>query len=315
MIKKYLPILLVLLLGLSACGKQPTEQQTEQSGLTVAAMTYPVYLLTSEVTREVPDVTVKLVINQPVSCVHDYTLSVNDMKALEGADLIALSGAGLEASMENALGAVAGTKQIDCSAGVELLPMAENGHHHGEANAPEADKHTAETDPHFWLDPVRAAAMLDKLAEGLAEISPEHKEAFLNNAARGKEALLQGYETMKADLKDLSLRELITFHDGFQYFAQAFDLTILRSIEEEAGSEASAQEVGELLEEIAVHKLPAVFTEKNGATATAELLRREAGVDVKSLDLMMSGETENVGVETYLTMMQSNINAIREAYS
>lgn len=311
MIKKCIPILLAFVLCLSACGTQPGTQPTEETGLTIAAMTYPVYLLTCEVTKDVPDVTVKLVINQPVSCVHDYSLSVNDMKTLEGANVIALSGAGLEASMENALSAVAETPQIDCSEGLELLTMAQTGHFHGE----EAAEHEGDADPHFWLDPVRATVVLDKLADRLAEVSPENKQAFQDNAARGKEALLQGYETMKADLQDLSLRELITFHDGFQYFAQAFDLTILRSIEEEAGSEASAQEVGELLQEINTHHLPAVFTEKNGATATAEMLQRETGVAVKTLDLMMSGETENVGVSTYLTLMQSNVDAIREVYS
>lgn len=45
---------------------------------------------------------------------------------------------------------------------------------------------------------------------------------------------------MKTSLESLSCRELITFHDGFSYFADAFDLTILRAMEEEAGSEASA---------------------------------------------------------------------------
>ena len=46
---------------------------------------------------------------------------------------------------------------------------------------------------------------------------------------------------MKTSLESLSCRELITFHDGFSYFADAFDLTILRAMEEEAGSEASAR--------------------------------------------------------------------------
>ena len=52
---------------------------------------------------------------------------------------------------------------------------------------------------------------------------------------------------MKTSLESLSCRELITFHDGFSYFADAFDLTILRAMEEEAGSEASAREVADIV--------------------------------------------------------------------
>ncbi len=56
---------------------------------------------------------------------------------------------------------------------------------------------------------------------------------------------LQSYG--ESSLSGLKCRELVTFHDGFSYFAQAFDLTILEAVEEESGSEASAPELKHLI--------------------------------------------------------------------
>ena len=71
-----------LFLLLSACAPNPSDG-TEDSQTQIVATTYPVYLFACEVTRGVPDCTVTLMIDQPIGCLHDYTLTVKDMKALE----------------------------------------------------------------------------------------------------------------------------------------------------------------------------------------------------------------------------------------
>ena len=99
MARKCLPLLLALCLLLAACG--PRQEAPQDDGtLDLVATTYPVYLFAAEVTRGAEDVTLTLMIDQPISCLHDYTLTVKDMKALERADGILLNGAGLEEAME-----------------------------------------------------------------------------------------------------------------------------------------------------------------------------------------------------------------------
>ena len=297
--QRLLPLLLAFCLLLSACG--PASQEAPPDGtLEIVATTYPVYLFASEVTRGATDVSVSLMIDQPVSCLHDYTLTVKDMKALERADMILLSGAGLEESMADALAVVADTPQIDCSQGIALLEGGHDGHDHDHEGGVLPSGHTHAEDPHIWLDPLRACQMLETIADALRTQDPRNAALYQTNA----------------QLADLSCRDLITFHDGFSYFAQAFDLEILCAIEEEAGSEASAQKVQGLVEEIEHHHIPAVFTEVNGADATAQIIHRECGVPIFSLDLMMSRQQEQTpGVTAYLTLLQSNVNTLREAYS
>lgn len=337
MLKKLLSLLLTLalILGLGACGPQ-TNRQEDDGILTLAAVTYPVYLFTRELTQGAEGVEVTLLINQSVSCVHDYTLSVRDMKILDGADVVLLNGAGLEDTMSGALEATH-TPQIDCSTGIELLASShDHDHGHGdeageahdhededhdhEAEAVQDHKeddhdHEGEADPHIWMDPLRACQMLENLARGLAEADPANAALYTANAQNAVAAVTDAYAELLPLVADLSCRDLITFHDGFPYFAEAFGLTILRSIEEEAGSEASAKDVIEIVEELSFHHIPAIFTEVNGATATAQLIHRETGVAVYPLTMLMSGDTDAVGIDTYIDGITANVKTIQEACS
>lgn len=308
--KKIIPAVLSLFLLLSACG--PAASDEGESSPMILATTYPVYLFTSAVLGPDSDYSLELMLDQTMSCLHDYTLSVNDMKRIERADVIVMNGAGLEETMADALASAENTPLIDCSQGIDLLPSQD--HHHAEEDADESD-HSEEGDPHIWMDPNLACRMIGTIARELAVLDPEHAETYTKNASAAEEAILSAYSDWSAQLSALSCRELITFHDGFSYFAKAFDLTILCSIEEEAGSEASAQEVREIIDEIQSHRLPAVFTEKNGSAATAEMIARECEVSIYTLDLMMSREHNPAGVDAYLSGMSHNISVIREACS
>lgn len=271
---------------------------------TVAATTWPVYCLASALAEGAEGVEVVPVINQPMSCLHDYTLTIADMKALERADLILMNGAGFEDFMDAALSACR-TPAADCSAGIALLYAGEHEPDHDHSH-----DHGA-YDPHIWLDPLRYADMADNAARILAEADPANGERYAANAVTVRGELTQLWETGMETLAPLKNRGLIPFHDGFSYLADSFDLEILMAIEEEEGSETSAREFKELMALIKARGIPAVFTEVNGSDATAKALRRETGVAVAQLSMVMSGE--GTGLEPYLTAMRININTLAEA--
>ena len=77
-------------------------------------------------------------------------------------------------------------------------------------------------------------------------------------------------------------------------------------MEEESGSEASAKELIELIGLVNDNHLPAVFTEVNGSTAAAEIIAKETGVKIYTLDMAMAGDS-------YFTAMYHNINTVKEA--
>ena len=131
----------VILLGLAGCA---APAQTPQ----IIATTKPVYDFTSYLCADT-GLTVGLLINDSVSCLHDYSLSVSQVKNAEAAELIVLSGAGLEEFMSDLLDKH--DRVIDASENIALPECTvehdkDHDHHH-------------ETDPHIWLAPGNAKIM------------------------------------------------------------------------------------------------------------------------------------------------------------
>lgn len=308
--RRILCILCAAVMLLSGCdqGSTPTASSQEEQ-LTLLATTYPVYLLARAVVGDVDGVEIQRLNTGNVSCLHDYTLSVGDMKLIEGADLIAINGVGLEDFMSDALSA-ASAQLVDCSQGVTLLENL--SHHHEEEDAHDRHGHY---DPHIWLDPANAAIMADNLAAALSKADPAHAEAYSQNLLRTKELIAQCEADLKQAISDsaVEVSGLITFHDGFQYFAHAFDLPLLAAIEEEAGSEASAKEINEITTLVQEKRIPMIFTEKNGSDATAQTIARETGCSVGQLNMLMSGEEG--ALEAYLDVLAANVSAIVNGFA
>ena len=270
---------LCALLLLSGCAPSaPTQEDT----LTITATTYPLYLFALDITENIPNVKVERLDTGSVSCLHDYTLSVNDMKKIERSDVLALNGVGLEDFMSDALAAT-DVVVIDCSEGVELLPAA--GHHDHDHGG---DDH-GHFDPHYWMDPLRAQTMVDNLRVGLSEVLPEYKDLLWENTVDNTLDAAWHMALRLLEEEDVTIPGLITFHDGFQYFTDTLDLPLLRAVEEEAGSEASAKEMDEIIQLVKEKNIPVIFTETNGSDATAKAIARETGCTVAQLSMIMDG--------------------------
>ena len=290
---KKFPILFALLVLLSGCTASPN--------IDIAATTLPVYDFTCRITSG-SGLTVERLVTEEVSCLHDYTLTVGQMQAIEGADVVVLSGAGLEEFLEEALDSA--NAVIDAS---ENVPLLEGGHHHHhEDEEPVEEAHHHEHDPHIWLSPACAAIQAQNICRGLSSEYPEFEELFEKNLALLLSDLQKLEDYGKAQLTGLSSREIITFHDGFAYLADAFDIEIVEAIEEESGAEASAKELIHLIEEVRLHDISAIFVEANGSGSAASIISSETGAKLGTLTMAMSGDG-------YFSAMYENIDNLKEA--
>ncbi len=289
---KRILILFLIILLLSGCSSKAEPAQ-------IAATTLPVYEFTARLCKGTPLAVTRL-ITEEVSCLHDYSLNVRQVKAAEAAEIIVISGAGLEEFMEDLL---ENATTIDASRGIQLIAPEEHDHGHAEVSH---DGHNHEEDPHIWLSPANASIMAENICRELRQAYPEHQSVLEDNLL----VLQQELDTLNTygqqRLQNLSCRDLITFHDGFTYFADAFDLHILQAVEEESGSEASAKELISLIEEVEHHQLPAIFTEKSGSVSAAGIIARETGCSSFPLDMAMAGDS-------YFAAMYHNIDTIKEA--
>ena len=262
----------------------------------IAATTLPVYQFTT-LLCDGTGLSVTRLVTESVSCLHDYSLNVSQVKAVESADLVVISGAGLEDFMGDLLH---DRKTIDASHGISLLDSCHDHaheHHHD---------HSHEHDAHIWLSPANAITMARNICAGLCRQYPQHTERFQRNLEDLILRLEELQDYANARLSGISCREIITFHDGFSYMAQAFDLHILTAVEEESGAEISARELIELIELARAHHLPAIFTETNGADSAARIIATETGAGIFTLDMAMAGDD-------YFEAMYHNIDTIQEA--
>ena len=291
--KRLFLFLIISIILLSGCARQEAPAK-------VAATTLPVYEFTARLC-EGTDITVTRLVTENVSCLHDYSLNVRQVKAAEAAEVIVISGAGLEEFMDDILRNKA---VIDASVNIPLMELSAV-HEHEHEHTHDHD-HSHDEDPHIWLSPANAKIMAANICESLCSQYPAHSETFQSNLQVLFDDLKRLEAYGQAQLADLTVRDLVTFHDGFGYFAESFGLHILEAVEEESGSEASAQELKHLITVVQEHNLPAIFIEINGSVSAADVISRETGAKVYALDMAMSGDS-------YLDAMYRNIDTIKEA--
>ena len=181
------------------------------------------------------------------------------------------------------------------------IPLLTGCHDHEEH-----DGHHHENDNHIWLSPSNAMVMVKNITDGLTAAYPQHTKTFQWNCIVLMTKLMMLLDYGTEQLSGLKNRELVTFHDGFAYFAQCFDLHILAAVEEEAGAETSAHKLTELIGLVEQHNIRAIFTETNGSDASAGVIAAETGVKLATLDMAMAGDD-------YFTAMYHNIDTIKEA--
>lgn len=286
-------VIAIAIFIITLCSGCAHQQQPAQ----LVATTLPVYDFTEYLCRGT-GIRVQQLINEPVSCLHDYTLTVSQMRAVENAEYIIISGGGLEDFLESVLRS--NHHVIDASFNIDLHCNTDEHDHSVD------DGHHHDDDPHIWLSPTMAIQMATNISSSLCAAYPQHIELFQSNLLLLTQELTALSDYGKATLSDLTCRELVTFHDGFSYLAEEFDLTILHSVEEDEGSEASAKDLIHICEIVNSHSLPAIFTEKNGSTAAASVIQNETGTCVYALDMAMSADS-------YFDAMRHNIDTLKEA--
>ena len=283
-------IIFAFLLCFTGCERNENEVQ-------IAATTLPVFEFTSRIC-DGTGITVKQLITENVSCLHDYTLKTSQMRAIENAETIVISGAGLEDFLGDTL--TEKTNVINASKNITLICPPEDEKHS------EHTSHSHTYDPHIWLSPANGKIMAQNICDELTAIYPEHKEKFSNNL----NALFEDFDNLSqyanTQLNNLSEHKIVTFHDGFSYMADAFGLQIVHTIEEESGAEASASELIDIIKIINAHKLSAVFVEENGSTSAAQIIAAETEVEIYQLKTAISSNG-------YFKAMYHNIDTLKEA--
>ena len=213
---------------------------------------------------------------------HGFAMKPSHAKMLQNADLIFWVGEDLESFLEKPLSSIAKkAEKIELmeTKGLQVLKFRErnifdehdhddHGHDdhgkkeddHDDHGHDDHDGHAhGEFDPHIWLDPINAKAMLNEMAEHLIENDPKNEAKYKSNLAKA----LQEIDKLTIDvMTDLSSSVAsIVFHDAYQYFEERFNVKVLGAFTVYTDVMPGAEQLAEIREIIEHDKVACVFSE------------------------------------------------------
>jgi manganese/zinc/iron transport system substrate-binding protein len=237
---------------------------------------------------------------------HLYKASEGDLRRLERADLILYAGLHLEAKMADVLERIAGQRATQ--AVTETLPRT-------QLLSPA--QFQGQYDPHVWFDVRLWMRAVEQIRDTLTELDPGSGELYRANAAAYLAELeeLDRYVREQVARVPQERRVVITAHDAFGYFGEAygFDVRGLQGIS--TASEAGAGDVQALAEFIAERQIPAIFVESSVSPRTISAVReavRSRGFEVEVGGSLFSDAMGDEGTPegTYIGMVRHNVDTI-----
>ncbi|MFT6369649.1 MAG: manganese/zinc/iron transport system substrate-binding protein [Maribacter sp.] len=175
-------------------------------------------------------------------------------------------------------------------------------------------------DPHIWFNIKYWKQLTNYLTEELSKFNPENADFFQTNKTR---YLLQ-LDALENDIKETiatlpeEKRVLVTAHDAFNYFGEAYGFEVVGLQGLSTATEAGVQDVQNLAKLIIDKKVHAIFVETSVPKRTIEALQQAVlskGFKVEIGGTLYSDALGNTGTDegTYLGMFRYNVNTIVEA--
>ncbi|WP_413379821.1 metal ABC transporter solute-binding protein, Zn/Mn family [Paenibacillus taichungensis] len=241
---------------------------------------------------------------------HLYKASQGDIRKLEQAKVIFYNGLHLEGKMTDILEKMSKSKIV--TAVTENIPVDElrSG----------KDTGGTEYDPHVWFDVSHWMHAAEAVRDTLVEADPEHAEEYKAQA----EQYLTKLEALDSEVREKiqeipeASRVLVTAHDAFGYFGQAYDMKVMGLQGISTAAEYGARDVSELRDYLVDNNIKAVFVESSVPAKAMEAII--AGAAEKGHTVSIGGElfSDAMGAEgteegTYIGMIRHNTQTIVEA--
>lgn len=253
---------------------------------------------------------------------HVYEPRPQDAALLGKAQVFFVNGLGFEGWLERLVEATAFEgKVVTVSDGVATHEIAEGeGHEHAQEHDHEEEGHDHDdhghhhegTDPHAWQSLANGLIYVANIKAALCEIDAEGCPAYTANA----EAYSAEIAALDAEVKAAIAavpeadRKVITTHDAFGYFADAYGVTFMAPEGISTDSEASAADVARLIDQVKQAGVKALFIENMSDPRLVQQIAAETGAKLGGSLYSDALSEPGQGAATYLEMFRHNVGLL-----
>jgi len=242
---------------------------------------------------------------------HGFQPTPAHAKAVAAAQLVVINGLGLEGWADRLVKAAnyKGARLV-ATKGVKALTAEVEGHGHNHKH-----KHSDRYDPHAWQEVANVKIYVTNIRDALAEVDPAGKDTYAKNAS----AYLQKLEALEAEIKQLFAglsekeRRVITSHDAFHYFGDAYGIEFLAAQAAGGETQPSARDVARLIQQIRKEGVKAIFVENISNPRVIEQIAKETNAKVGGTLYSDALSAPNGPAPTYLDMIRHNAKTIAAA--
>lgn len=258
----------------------------------------------ADLAREVggPDVEVRQIL-RPSSDPHEYEPRPSDVQSVAGADVVLVSGLGLDGWASSIIkDSGTSAKIVDVGASVPVKRAGSGAEAGGE-------------DPHWWHDPANFKAAAATVAAALKAVVPGAAADGVARRARAYQARLEALDTaIRACVDELpaAKRKIVTSHDAFGYFTARYGITTVGAVipSNTTQAQASARSLAKLEETIRREHVKAVFPETSINPKLAKRISADTGASARyTLYGDALGPAGSRGA-TYVGMEQANADEL-----
>lgn len=293
-LKILITIIVLMIIGLFLLGLTGKKSE-ENNKKRILTSFYPIYVMTLNITDGVENVETSNMAENFFGCIHDYTLTTDDLKKVEDSNIFIQSGNGLEPFTEKVIQGNKNIQIISCANNIEDLIENDEG----------------EQNVHTWLSIKNYKEELKEIAEQLSKNDIKNEKKYQANLKKYI-SKLDELELQYKDLKSKIIKnnqKAICLDESLEYILKenGIEETTIETDHEQ--SSLSAEQVKEIIEKMKNEKINSIFIAKNNNTKTAELLEKETGAKIYKLNSGMSGKADK---DDYLNIMKENFEVLKQ---
>ena len=277
-----------------------------EKNINIVTSFYPIYVMTINVTKGVNGVNVSNMSENLKGCIHDYTLSTDDLKKVEKADVFIETGENLEPFSNKIKSIYPNVKIIDSGKNVSNLISEEENENKNE-NDKREETSESEVNPHIWMNTKNYCEQVTEIAKQLGEIDINNKEKYMENAENYNKKLDE--ISNKFSGLNLSGVRAVSLDEQLEYLLKQNGMDVISIETDHENSALSADVVSKTINEMKENNVKAIFIDKDSDDKNAKMLANETGARIYRLNSAMNGDNS---YDSYIKDMNQNYEILKQ---